>query len=116
MKINKENMKFVFICDKDNERFIICEETYELIRYFVLEYDESRVGNGIGPHLLVTLYTTVSTNWTTSVIGRGQRGLDIDTKEFQALRNIIHFNCYNPFGCSCSKNELSNQTKSQGQG
>ena len=50
MKINKENMKFVFICDKDNERFIICEETYELIRYFVLEYDESRVGNGIGLH------------------------------------------------------------------
>ena len=96
-------MKFIFLTDKENERFIICEETYELIRFFILEYDESRAANGIGNHLLVTQYTTVATNWTTSVIGRGQRGLDIDLKEFQAMRNIIHFCCINPFLCSCMK-------------
>jgi len=47
---------------------------------------------------MVTQYTVISINLGTATIGRGQRGIEIDTKEFMAMRNIIHFNCYNPFG------------------
>jgi len=43
----------------------------------------------------------VKVNVNIQVTGRGERGIDIDTKEFIALKNIIHFNCFNPFGCGC---------------
>lgn len=42
----------------------------------------------------------VNVNIYTGITGRGERGIDIDTKEFIALKNIIHFNCFNPFGCA----------------
>ena len=28
---------------------------------------------------------------------RANRGIDVDTKEFMALRNLVHFYCNNPF-------------------
>jgi len=79
--------------------------TYELHKYFILEYDESKANNGIGNHLTVTQYTEVSVNLGTAASGRGQRGIEIDAKEFMALRNIIHFNCLNPFGCNSCKQQ-----------
>jgi hypothetical protein len=54
---------------------------------------------GVGNHLMVTMYTIVGTNLLTAEIGRGQRGIKVDTKEIMAMRNIVHFNCINPFGC-----------------
>lgn len=46
---------------------------------------------------MVTVYTVVGTNLLTADIGRGHRGIEIDTKETMAMRNIVHFNCVNPF-------------------
>jgi len=39
----------------------------------------------------------MNVNVGTSLSGRGQRGIEIDAKEFIAMRNIVHFNCANPF-------------------
>jgi len=36
-------------------------------------------------------------NVGTKQFGRGKRGIDIDTKEFMALRNLVHFYSPNPF-------------------
>lgn len=66
-----------------------------------MEYDERRASNGVGNSLMVTVYTTVATNVYTADQGRGKRGLEVDVLETNALRNIVHFNCYNPFPCSC---------------
>lgn len=54
---------------------------------------------------MVTVYTVVSTNLLTAEIGRGRRGIEIDTKEVMAMRNIVHFNCINPFTCRCLRAE-----------
>lgn len=43
----------------------------------------------------VTLFTKVNMNYGTSFAGRGNRGLDIDSKEFMAFRNTVHFNFKN---------------------
>jgi hypothetical protein len=43
------------------------------------------------------LFTTIALNVGTAQTGRGQRGIEIDAKEFIALRNIVHFNSANPF-------------------
>lgn len=40
--INKENVKYTMIYERQNDRFIICEQTYEYQKYYILEYDESR--------------------------------------------------------------------------
>jgi hypothetical protein len=85
--------------DKSEERFYICENSYELQKYFVLEYDDQRARTGLGQHLMVTVYTVIGPNLLTAEIGRGQRGIEVDTREMMAMRNIIHFNCINPFGC-----------------
>ena len=61
--------------EKDEERFFICENSYELQKYFVLEFDEQRRASGMGNHLMVTMYTVVGTNLLTAEIGRGQRGI-----------------------------------------
>jgi hypothetical protein len=57
--------------DKSEERFYICENSYELQKYFVLEYDDQRGNTGYGQHLMVTVYTIVGTNILTAEIGRG---------------------------------------------
>ena len=36
-------------------------------------------------------------NLGTKQFGRGKRGIDVDTKEFMALRNLVHFYSPNPF-------------------
>ena len=103
VKVNKGNIKFTMFFDRDEERFVIHESSYELQKYFILEYDQDRAKTGIGNHLTVTMYTLVNVTVGTAGIGRGQRGIEVDTKELMALRNIVHFNCVNPFGCaSCS--------------
>lgn len=66
-----------------------------------MEYDQLRASNGVGNSLMVTIYTTVATNVYTAEQGRGKRGLEVDVLETNALRNIVHFNCYNPFPCTC---------------
>jgi len=103
MKVTADQIKFTMFYDKALERFFICENSYELQKYFVLEYDEQRAKSGVGNHLMVTMYTVVGTNLLTAEIGRGQRGIEIDTKEIMALRNIVHFNCINPFPCMSCK-------------
>jgi hypothetical protein len=100
-KVSRDKIKFTMFYDKEQERFFICENAYELQKYFVLEYDEQKAMSGTGNHLMVTVYTVVSTNLLTAEIGRGKRGIEIDTKEVMAMRNIVHFNCQNPFVCKC---------------
>ena len=97
-QVQKDNIKFTMLNDAANDRYIIVENTYEYQKYFILEYDETRSQIGIGNHLQVTQYVKVNVNIQTGITGRGERGIDIDTKEFIALKNIIHFNCQNPFG------------------
>lgn len=99
VNVTKDNIRFVMIYDRENNRFLVEEASYEVKKYFVLEYDEDRAENGIGNHLQVTQYTTITPNLGTSSMGRGQRGIEIDTKELMALRNVVHFNCINPFQC-----------------
>lgn len=47
--------------------------------------------------LQVTQYVIVNLNIGTKQFGRGKRGIETDTKEFMALRNLVHFYCANPF-------------------
>lgn len=88
--------------DQEDERFFICENTYQYQKFYVLEYDERRARNGVGNHLTVTIYTVVGTNIVTAEQGRGHRGIHVDAMEANALRNVIHFNCANPFSCNCA--------------
>ena len=83
--------------DRENARFIVEEAQYEMKKYYVLEYDEERAENGFGNSLQVTQYTMIIPNQGTASQGRGQRGIEIDAKELMALRNVVHFNCVNPF-------------------
>lgn len=93
--------------DPDAQRFLVCEDTAEYQRFYVLEYDESRARNGAGNSLSVTVYTTAGTDQTTAQQGRGRRGLEVEQTEISALRNVVHFNSINPFGCqSCNPMQL----------
>jgi len=38
-------------------------------------------------------------NIGTVITGRGHRGIEVDTKEFIALKNIVLFNCDDPNLC-----------------
>ena len=40
--------------DRENARFIVEEASYEMMKFYVLEYDEDRAENGFGNHLQVT--------------------------------------------------------------
>jgi hypothetical protein len=101
MKVTRENIKYNMYYEKTEERFIIFENSYELQKYYVLEYDESRARTGVECNLMVTAYTICGINLLTAEVGRGQRGIEVDAKEMIALRNIVHFNCINPFKCEC---------------
>ena len=35
--VNKDNLKLIQVFDRENERFIICEKTYELQKFYVLQ-------------------------------------------------------------------------------
>lgn len=97
MNINKTKVKFTMFYDKNEDRYYVVENSYEIQKYFVLEFDEARANNGFGNNLSVIQYTIMNVNVGTSLSGRGQRGIEIDAKEFIAMRNIVHFNCANPF-------------------
>ena len=85
--------------DRDKQRYLIEESSYELTKYYVLSYSEDNLHKGIGNHLNVVLYTTVKLSEGTAFSGRGRRGIDIDAKELIALRNLVYLNCANPFDC-----------------
>ena len=53
----------------------------------------------------------VEVNRGTRDVGRGKRGIEIDLKEFMALRNLVHYYCPNPF-----RNMESKILKDQGDG
>lgn len=40
MKVSRDKIKFTMFYEKEEERFYICENAYELQKYFVLEYDD----------------------------------------------------------------------------
>tara|TARA_B110000285_G_scaffold230294_1_gene296634 strand:- start:1063 stop:1311 length:249 start_codon:yes stop_codon:yes gene_type:complete len=52
---------------------------------------------GLEQVIQVIQYVVVQVNVGTKHIGRGKRGIEIDVKEFMALRNLVHFYCPNPF-------------------
>jgi hypothetical protein len=52
--VNKDNIKIVSMYDRANSRFIICEKTYEVQKYYVLSYDEKRQEQGLEDMLQVT--------------------------------------------------------------
>ena len=54
VNVTKDNIRFSMLFDRDNNRFLVEEASYEVKKYFVLEYDEDRAENGIGNHLQVT--------------------------------------------------------------
>lgn len=77
--------------DKSEERFYVSETAYELQKYYVIEVAENKTV------VHITQFTTIALNVGTASTGRGQRSIEIDAKEFIALRNIVHFNSHNPF-------------------
>jgi hypothetical protein len=95
--INKDNIKLTSIYDRENERFVICEKTYEVQKYYVLSYDPKRVEQGLDEATKVVQYVEVQTNLGTKQVGRGKRGIEVDTKELMALRNLVHIYCPNPY-------------------
>lgn len=62
MNVTRDNIKFSMVYDRQNTRFLVEEASYEMKKYFILEYDEERAENGIGNHLQVTQYTTIIPN------------------------------------------------------
>ena len=46
-------------------------------------------------------------NIETYKTARKQRGIDIDSKEFVALRNTVHFNCQHPLSTSNIGDDMS---------
>lgn len=69
--VNRDNIKFTVLYDRFEERYLVSESTYELQKYWVLEYDDSRANHGVGNHLQVTQFTEVMVNVGTASIGRG---------------------------------------------
>ena len=97
LTLNKDNIKVFGIIDRKNNRYIIAEKTYEVQKYYVLKHDSNRVESGLEDVVQVIQYVSVQLNVGTKQFGRGKRGIDVDTKEFMALRNLVHFYSPNPF-------------------
>jgi hypothetical protein len=97
MHLNKDNIQVFGILDRKNNRYIICEKTYEVQKYYVLQHDEQRYERGLEDVLQVIQYVCVQVNIGTKQYGRGKRGIEVDTREFMALRNLVHFYSPNPF-------------------
>jgi len=53
MNINKSKVKFTMFYDKNEDRYYVVENSYEIQKYFVLEFDEARANNGFGNNLSV---------------------------------------------------------------
>ena len=90
-------MKIITVYDRVTDRYIICEKTYELQKYYVIQFDEERLDRQLENLVEITNYVVAQVNMGTKQFGRANRGIDVDTKEFMALRNLVHFYCNNPF-------------------
>jgi hypothetical protein len=97
LTLNKDNIKVFGIFDRSNNRYIIAEKTYEIQKYYVLQHDPQRSEQGLDDVLQVIQYVCVQVNVGTKQFGRGKRGIEVDTAEFMALRNLVHFYSPNPF-------------------
>ena len=98
-RIMRDGIEFVMINDHERQRFLVQEQSEEVSKVFVLRFDEQRAKSGSANHLQVTQYTSIPLDEEHSA-SRGRRGLRADINEFMALRNVISFNCADPFGCS----------------
>ena len=63
--VNKDNIKIVTLYDKENNRFIICEKTYELQKYYIISIDEERIAKGLTDLVEITSYVVVQVNMGT---------------------------------------------------
>jgi len=88
--------------DDHQERFLIYETTSEHDKYYCLKYDEERPN-----HVYITCYTSVGKELDLREYGRGHRGIDVDSKEFMALRNVVTFNCRDVFAAHVGMVETS---------
>jgi len=89
--------------DDQQERFLIYETTTEYDKYYSLKFDDERPTNGVN----ITCFTTICKELDFIEYGRGHRGIDVDSKEFVALRNVIIFNCKDVFANSKVVRKLS---------
>ena len=49
--VNKNKVKYTVFYDKPEDRYLVVENSYEMQKYFVLEFDESKVTHGSGNSL-----------------------------------------------------------------
>ena len=54
VSITVDNIRFCMLFDSVNTRFIIEEASYDIKKYYVLEYDEDRAERGLERFLHVT--------------------------------------------------------------
>jgi hypothetical protein len=78
--------------DEPQERFLIYETTSEYDKYYSLKYDEERPDK-----VYVSCFTSICKDQDLNGYERGHRGIDVDCKEFVALRNVVKFNCRDLF-------------------
>ena len=82
--------------DTINHRYIVCEETSELTKYIVMEYDQDRgYPCSYGHILLLTQYSEFKSSRFNNE--RPLKYLETEIQEFHGIRNIAHFNCNDPF-------------------
>ena len=104
--LKQDNIKIISIYDRTNKRFILCEKTYEIQKYYVLHIDEKRPQNCLQNLVQITQYVTFQVNIGTKQYGRGKRGIEVDLREFMALRNLVHLYSPDPFATKASKQDI----------
>ena len=45
--LKKDNIKIIAVYDPENNRYVICEKTYELQKFYVMQFDDQRVNMGL---------------------------------------------------------------------
>lgn len=45
--LKKDNIKIAAVYDPENKRFIITEKTYELQKFYVMQFDDQRAEMGL---------------------------------------------------------------------
>ena len=59
LKINKDTIKIITAYDRKNERYIICEKSYNLQKYYVICFDEERLERRLENLVEITSYVVV---------------------------------------------------------